>query len=118
MFPSDQFALFITLCWDLWRCRCAIVFGEEHRELAPSQTRAQAVLYDYVLVMESSRVISPVAQLRNSSWTKPVRAAIKINVDADIDEVRGRMAVTAVARDSAGVVRGVLVSIVGGTHGC
>lgn len=32
----DQFAIFITLCWNLWRCRCDALFESQQREVAIS----------------------------------------------------------------------------------
>ncbi|GJU47905.1 ethylene-responsive transcription factor ERF011-like protein [Tanacetum coccineum] len=101
---SRVLSIVATICWFIWRSRCAFVY--DYADVSPERTLASidAQLHEFEKIMASNlspKAVCPHFTSQTSlRWIPPHCSQVKINCDAAFKDSKAALAV--VARDSTG----------------
>lgn len=101
----NKVALFIMVCWSIWRARNAIVWNNRSSRTGTVVHVANAYLTQWrgVQSLGCSNPARPVCQAGNNErWTKPRENCVKVNCDAALLTSSGQFGVGWIARDDRG----------------
>ncbi|GLT58613.1 hypothetical protein SLA2020_314900 [Shorea laevis] len=97
------------ICWHLWKARNEKHF--EHVDFNPHQilARISTMIQDYSSSMSNNLMLSPSrsqdkGKQQQSSWVRPPRGFLKVNVDASYSPQRGLAALAMVGRNFKGEI--------------
>ncbi|XP_019191714.1 PREDICTED: uncharacterized protein LOC109186242 [Ipomoea nil] len=101
--PRDQLCTVIVCCWEIWRQRNDKIWNNKRIQSAETIVfKASKYLQDWREAALPSLPVNEESTTVQPKWSKPQEGFHKLNVDAAIDSINGKMGFGCVIRDEHG----------------